>query len=377
MQLPLESTKFEKLAKECQVYDVKYLFIPNYISSSYSSHPINKTLKPIFDEVLEYITILSKEEFENLINSYSWFYKERVTDSSEEIKFEQAASSYIVEQLFKIKSSIKEIINYDIKDSIVLKTFPELESLLDERSRLLKLTDAFEILDNGIVYKNHFLFPHQFLRKQFTNSLNSNFLSQFFRYYLETKNFNTFEIAIDFFRLIPIEHYQTVRELDHWFGAKFNTNDLDNPSKIGVTIIGRKPSRILDLTNKLIRTEFFWGLQNKIKVFEVEEISKEDQLYQNYILNRHVHSERDIDLKNLRHFDGAIKIYHQSDYKERFESKFPDVPKNYKKIKLFKIDGNIDLQIWINLISSFFLNNEMVLEYFDPELYNQNFSNLI
>ena len=91
-------------------------------------------------------------------------------------------------------------------------------------------------------------------------------------------------------------------------------------------------------------------MQNKIKVFEVEEISKEDQLYQNYILNRHVHSERDIDLKNLRHFDGAIKIYHQSDYKERFESKFPDVPKNYKKIKLFKIDGNIDLQIWINLI---------------------------
>lgn len=37
------------------------------------------------------------------------------------------------------------------------------------------------------------------------------------------------------------------------------------------------------------------------------------------------------------------------------------------KIKLFRVDGDIDLGCWLELVGSFFSGNEMVVEYFDPK----------
>lgn len=52
------------------------------------------------------------------------------------------------------------------------------------------------------------------------------------------------------------------------------------------------------------------------------------------------------------------------------------MPKNARPahyIKLFRIDGAIDLDDWLSLVSMFYKGNEMVLEYFDPKLFNEEF----
>jgi hypothetical protein len=41
--------------------------------------------------------------------------------------------------------------------------------------------------------------------------------------------------------------------------------------------------------------------------------------------------------------------------------------------KLFRIDGAIDLDDWLGLVSMFYKGNEMVIEYFDPKLFNEKF----
>ena len=91
-----------------------------------------------------------------------------------------------------------------------------------------------------------------------------------------------------------------------------------------------------------------------------------------YILNKYVHSERDINNKVIRHLDGAVKIYLQNDYQKRINFRLPN-KNSHRKIKLWRIDGNIDTKVWMGMISFFYRGNEMILEYFDPEGFEKEF----
>ena len=44
-----------------------------------------------------------------------------------------------------------------------------------------------------------------------------------------------------------------------------------------------------------------------------------------------------------------------------------------RKVKRFRIDGDIDVGRWLELVGFFYQGNEMVLEYFDPEEYERRF----
>ena len=90
------------------------------------------------------------------------------------------------------------------------------------------------------------------------------------------------------------EFYSRIYEFDTWFGAPFNPEKLDDPNELGLTIIKRNKDSLFELTNQLDRTEFFWSHKNQIKTFQVEEISEFEQRFGHYILNKYVHSERDI-----------------------------------------------------------------------------------
>jgi hypothetical protein len=46
-------------------------------------------------------------------------------------------------------------------------------------------------------------------------------------------------------------------------------------------------------------------------------------------------------------------------------------------IKMFRIDGNIDLNEWVALLSFYFRGNEMITEYFDPQTFDQEFRPVI
>lgn len=237
----------------------------------------------------------------------------------------------------------------------------------------MRIDENFKLFDGGIEYRNHILHYHQFLRRGFTSNPNFDFLGRFIRYYLNSKEMNKFRIAIDLRRLMPKEFYRRSIEMDRWFGPIFEKEQIDNRNAIGLTIINRRRPSIFDLTNKLDCTEFYWSYRNGIKTFEIEEISSEDNLFDSYYINRYVHSERDINQKILRHFDGAVKIYLQDNYTNRLTSRMPTEFKSYKKIKLFRIDGDVNIEEWIDLISHFYKGNEMVIEYFDPEQFEKLF----
>lgn len=87
----------------------------------------------------------------------------------------------------------------------------------------------------------------------------------------------------------------------------------------------------------------------------------------------YAHSERDTQKRVLRHLDGAVKVYLPDNYSDRFNSNIPTETKSHAKIKLFRVDGNIVLDDWIELISFFFKSNEMIVEYFNPEQFKHIF----
>ena len=78
-------------------------------------------------------------------------------------------------------------------------------------------------------------------------------------------------------------------------------------------------------------------------------------------------------MRRLRHCDGAVKVYLKDGYENRLATYLPKELKSFKKIKLFRIDGNIGVDEWIGLLSMFFKGNEMIMEYFDPEQFEARY----
>jgi hypothetical protein len=163
------------------------------------------------------------------------------------------------------------------------------------------------------------------------------------------------------------EFYRHIVEMDRWFGPGFDKGKLDDRNSTGLTVITRVKPSIFDLTNRLDRTEFHWSYMEEIKTSEVEEISEKGFIFDAYYINKYTHSEMDVNHHILRHFDGSVKIYLQDGYEQRLDSSIPRELKSYKKIKLFRIDCDIAIDEWTELLSHFFKGNEMIIEYFNPE----------
>jgi hypothetical protein len=267
----------------------------------------------------------------------------------------------------------KTAVDADLNESEILKAYPELRELLDDDG-LLRLDDRFTLYDGGIEYKDHVLHYHQFLRRGFASNPNFDFLNLFIDYYVRTASTNTFRVAIDHSRLMPKEFLQHLVEFDTWYGPRFERSKLDDPNEVGLTILKRTPTLVAKIFfDNVERTEFFWSYRDGIKTFEVEGVSENSALFDAYYLNKYVHSERDVQASVLRHCDGAVKVYLKDEYNQRLNTYMPREPRSFKRIKLFRIDCDIDVDKWIELLSQFFKGNEMIIEYFDPELFQEKF----
>jgi len=167
------------------------------------------------------------------------------------------------------------------------------------------------------------------------------------------------------------EFYSQVGEMDVWRGLPFDINKLDDINYIGLSVIDRNKNSLFENTCSLDRTEFYWSYRDGIKTFEIEELSGESYTFDHYYFNRYVHSERDIQIKAFRHLDGAVKVYLKDSYLNRQNSFMPKELKSHSKVKLWRIDGDIDLEVWSELISLFFKSNEMIIQYFNPEQFEE------
>lgn len=378
--IPIDGKKFARLARQCGNYDVPAMRLSEYYGEA-SPHPLSRALVEAVQECLEYLPMMEDEEVEGVLRDMPEFFRmcvgERPLDAEDPEYLKRVAIFHLATLIDRRSRSVRDVVRGDPKpdpsSSEVLRVYPELENKLDSDG-LLRIDDGLRLADRGIFYRDHVLQYHWFFRGgDHGSSPNTDFLWRFRQYHGDTKDRNLFAIAIDHSRLMPKEAYADLIELSAWYGPRFSQEVLDDPRAVGLAVVGREQSPYFSLLgpSSLERTEFYWQHADGVKTFEAEEISTREQLYDPYYLNRYVHAERDIENRRFRHFDGAIKAYSKDRYERRLAARIPREDRSQHKNKLFRIDGAVDADRWLDLTAFFFRGNEMVLRYFDPEKYER------
>ena len=371
-ELPLDRKRLQALAAKARHYDIAPLFLPSYVGGK---HPIAPLLTELVAEARGHISALSADEAWSLVDSLPFGLSTMIDGQpgSDSGPLRDRIATYcVVAAVHHIYYSLEGVIHEDLDASEVLAVYPELRDRLD-KDGLLAVDDDFVLHDGGMEYRDHILHYHQFLRRGYTARPNYDFLGRLAAYYRRTKSTNSFRIAVDHRRIMPKDHYARVIELDTWYGPPFDPAKLDDPRAVGLTVVVRNKNSLFGLANQLDRTEFLWTYRDAVKTFEIEEISSTGYRFDAYYLNRYAHSERAIGPGVTRHLDGAVKIYLADAYHDRVGARLPNEARCFRKIKLWRIDGDVDLEDWIDLICFFFKSNEMLIEYFNPEAFEEMF----
>ncbi|QED27159.1 hypothetical protein FRD01_07860 [Microvenator marinus] len=375
MRIPLDERKLNKLVQEMRNRDhAPVIYFTIYLVGQ-GQKPHFNLARDLVNECADYLSALNMDELDATREKAAvWV---RFSDwknplVSAETKKRFIAEGYVYAEVHARYFAVDHLIDMPLTESLVLREYPELKEHLDEDG-LLILGDEFEPVDGVVFYKSHALWYHQFLRRGFTSSPNFDFLAPFIRYYHDTKRTNTFRVAIDHSRLMSREDYSRVYEFDTWFGPPFDTATLDDPDAVGLTVVARNKTSLFELTNHLHFTDFLWTYKEGIKTLQIEEVHDKADALGNYIINRYVHAERDIDAGVFRHLDGAAKVYTLTGYDKRKEIHLPEARSCHRKPKLWRIDGEIDLKTLSSLVSLFYKSNEMIIEYFNPDAFEEMF----
>lgn len=379
--IALDVEDIRELIRQCKHYNIFPIFLDHVLHDK-RPKKVFDVLSGIVHEHISFLDCLNSDELNAEAAALPAQVREMVGcySSGSKTDYLKRFSLYWIavcmeSEYYDLRSSLKRI----DESSVVGKKFPELLSKIDDDG-LLFLDDEFRLLDGGIEYREHILHYHQLLRRGFLSEPNFAFTSRFSFYRRKTEGRNLFRIAIDPRRIMTRSSYQQKCELDGWYGALFRSDKIDDLSEVGLTVINRERPSLFDMDCKIDRTEFFWKSDRKtgVKTFEIEEISSGAIRHNEMHLNRYIHSERDTAKHVLRHFDGAVKVYStESEYDLRHKSKIPQEGRASEKIKLFRIDGSVDLEEWSNLISLFMKGNEMVIRYFDPDSYETQFREVL
>lgn len=167
-------------------------------------------------------------------------------------------------------------------------------------------------------------------------------------------------------------------EADTWYGAPFD-EDIRNINP-GITKL-RPP---LDLAAPHVSFFFAnaycldikWSESDGIKSFQSLEIKTENIQIEiggkRYFPARYLHAEFDLSTNCFRHFDGAIQFFTEEEYFQRRDSDFNMTMKNPEHIKarsskVFKINGPLKTEDWVEFCCHFYTANPLTFEYFSGE----------
>ena len=378
-QLKFNLRDIKELLRQCLHHNIAPIFLPYCLDGK--PKPVFDVLKPIFDDCVTQLNEKTFAEIQSIVKSIPIEFRFMVEPVEEPLLNENIAriAEYcIAGKIWKGSYSISDVLKVTFKNSAVIKVCPELKKLFDDDGLLL-LNNDFELIDGGIRYGEYLLHYHQFLRRGFLANPNYDFIGAYVHFRAKTKDSNQFRIAIDHRRIMKFADYQSFSEHDIWIGPKYAPETLDVLSKIGLTVVSRSLPSPFEITNSLVKTEFLWKANEgeKVKTLEIEEVGSIKNLHDHWHINRYIHTERDTTKNIFRHFDGAVKLYEQSNYQNRIDEYMPNQIKSRHYIKLFRIDGNINLENWLSLLSMFYKSNEMVIEYFDPTLFEKKFRPMI
>jgi hypothetical protein len=229
---------------------------------------------------------------------------------------------------------------------------------------------------HGLLFgKNYVLLAHPYFRRSF-HRLN-NFAPRFIEFFwsLNDPQIDSF-IAIDFDRVRINMDQSSYMELDTWYGSKFN-HDIGQIKNEVVKL--RPPLDIDSFDNDFLFAggyclDIVWETDKNIKTYKSEEFKAENVTVtkdgRTYHPVRYIHAEYDLAKEHFRHFDGAIHFYSPEEYYTRRDSDMNYNSKNLQHIKtpsekLFKLNGVVSVDTWINFVSHFMTGNPLVIEYFE------------
>ena len=246
---------------------------------------------------------------------------------------------------------------------IVLRVFPELEELIDDDG-LIELCHLDPVLP-GIFRRGNFLiFAHRYFRRSYSlvNSLNDEFLNRLQNVSEQCKNLKVrVRIDLDMIGLLGTEKGEL--EYEYWWGPYFN-DDLEN-IPFGVT---RYKNEFYDnLFSNLNFTEFGWYTQDNNKTLEIEEVNDRPTIIADEkILTgcRYIHSFLNSRTNLPTHLDGAVRAYSDELLLERLDLKLNQTERNTVYTKLWRIDGDMPIGLWKELITHYYRDNHLVGEYF-------------
>lgn len=256
-----------------------------------------------------------------------------------------------------------------INKGIVLRVFPELKDLLLKKG-LFDL-NLFEMVMPGIYKRGDFLlFASPYLRRNLSrlNTFPEALLEKFDK--LRKKNINV-EIALDMDMIGLAGTEQKFAEYEYWWGPHFS-EDLESIPE-GITL-HKNDKETIEVTN-VDFTEFGWYTHDNKKVFESEEvvanpnidIGTDDEKYG----CRYTHSILNPKTKLPYHLDGAIRAYTLDEYVKRIDVPLNKASRNTNYTKLWRIDNDIPVKLWKELINDFYRDNILIGEYLggtDPKI---------
>ena len=273
--------------------------------------------------------------------------------------------------------------NYIPKTGIVVKYNNILKILnrnIDrDKEGLVKVSDLLKHYTihpfiEGLFYsKDYIVLCHQYFRRGFHEQ--NYYAPSFIREYWNLDHDNTDSyIAIDFNCVRVDVNLHGIVERDRWFGSEFKY-DI---SSIKDSIIKCRPPLDIDefyvgfLFNNVYSLDIKWATKGHIKSFQAKEFKipalKVDFEGEEFHPVRYIHAEFDLKSESFRHFDGAIHLYNVDEYLARIDSDFNHNYKDNNKLKsksfkLFKLNGNVNKELWSLLSSHFLSKNPLFYEY--------------
>ncbi|MCL5951605.1 MAG: hypothetical protein M1132_07785 [Chloroflexi bacterium] len=109
-------------------------------------------------------------------------------------------------------------------------------------------------------------------------------------------------------------------------------------------------------------TDLVWSPRPDGIHFRCEEVPRAEAVSERG--GRYLHAIYNPALKAFTHTDGAIRIYSPAELEGRSSTHVRKAGKVGKRVKIFKVIGNIEREVWCNLAGSFFVWNDDVQAYF-------------
>lgn len=267
----------------------------------------------------------------------------------------------------KIKAEKYEDLYCDVYygNNILKDIFPFIGEYLDEDG-LFQIKDSKNINNFGIKVGNYYIIYHHWLRRY--HSRKNNFNVDLIKNLIDVlKKYDGIKvkISVDLNMVGIVGTERNYMERDFWYGPKFIRKDISKiPDGVAVHGIRNESGKF----RQIYKTDFFWHTKNNVKTLEIEELV--DKAYpidldvEKGYPAKYVHTEFDLDAKKFVHLDGAIRIYNENNWEKRKTidiNKFTGVA---DRIKLFRVDHELEFEDWLKLVHFFFRSNEHIIEYF-------------